>query len=110
MFSNYTPVQNMIFVSDEEARNYYLPPNSKVLLMSKDKPVFYVKTTDAIGQPNIDTYSFKKEEPAPLPQQTANAPTPAPANVVTKEDLDAFKAELLTLLAPKAQEEVTTNV
>ena len=103
MFSNYTPVQNMIFVSDEEARNYYLPPNSKVLLMSKDKPVFYVKTTDTIGQPNIDTYSFKKEEPAPQPTTT-------PANVVTKEDLDAFKAEILTLLAPKAQEEVNPNV
>ena len=107
MFSNYTPVQNMIFVSDEEARNYYLPPNSKVLLMSKDKPVFYVKTTDAIGQPNIDTYSFKKEEPQPTPTQQ---PAPTPANVVTKEDLDAFKAEILTLLAPKSQEEVNPNV
>lgn len=106
MFSNYTPVQNMIFVSEDEARTYYLPPNSKVLLMSKDKPVFYVKTTDAIGQPTIDTYSFKKEEPV-TPSAPANAN--ATANSITKDDLDAFKAEILALIAQTQQKEDNAN-
>lgn len=108
MFSNYAPVQNMIFVSEDEARTYYLPPNSKVLLMSKDKPVFYVKTTDAIGQPTIDTYSFKKEEPV-TPSAPANANAPANSNAITKDDLDAFKAEILALIAQTQQKEDNAN-
>lgn len=91
MFSNYAPVHNMIFVSDDEVKTYYLPPNSKVLLMSKDKPIFYVKSTDTIGQPTIDVYSFKKEETSSSSQ---------PSNGVTKDEFDAFKAEILALLAP----------
>lgn len=91
MYGSYAPVQNMIFVSDEEAQRYILPPNSKVLLMSKDKPVFYVKTTDSLGQYTIDTYSFEKITPA---QQTD-------PNVVTQADLAAFKEELIALLTPR---------
>lgn len=106
MFSNYTPVQNMIFVSEEEARTYYLPPNSKVLLMSKDKPVFYVKTTDTIGQPHIDTYSFVKEEPV-TPSASSNSNSNS--NSITKDDLDAFKAEILALITQTQQKEDNTN-
>lgn len=91
MYGSYAPVQNMIFVSDEEAQRYILPPNSKVLLMSKDKPVFYVKTTDSLGQYTIDTYSFERLTPA---QQTD-------PNVVTQADLAAFKEELIALLTPR---------
>lgn len=90
MFS-YTPVQNMIFVTEEEAARYILPPNSKVLLMSKDKPVFYVKTTDTLGQYSLDTYRFEKIAPA----------QPADPNVVTQADLAAFKEELIALLTAK---------
>lgn len=90
MFS-YTPVQNMIFVTEEEAARYILPPNSKVLLMSKDKPVFYVKTTDTLGQYTLDTYKFEKITPA----------QPSDPNVVTQADLAAFKEELLAILTPK---------
>lgn len=93
MFS-YTPVQNMIFVTEEEAARYILPPNSKVLLMSKDKPVFYVKTTDTLGQYTLDTYKFEKITPTP-----ASDP-----NVVTQADLAAFKEELLALLKQPTEE------
>ena len=98
MFS-YTPVQNMIFVTEEEAARYILPPNSKVLLMSKDKPVFYVKTTDTLGQYTLDTYKFEKITPTP-----ASDP-----NVVTQADLAAFKEELLTLLTKQSTEEPQAN-
>lgn len=98
MFS-YTPVQNMIFVTEEEAARYILPPNSKVLLMSKDKPVFYVKTTDTLGQYTLDTYKFEKITPA----------QPSDPNVVTQADLAAFKEELLTLLTKQSTEEPQAN-
>lgn len=96
---NFTPVQNMIFVSEEDARNYMIPPNSKVLLMSKDKPVFYVKTTDTLGQSTFDTYKFEKIQPAPQ----------IDPNVVTRADLEAFKSELIALLATTAQSTTTTT-
>ena len=92
MFStNYAPIQNMIFVSEEEARNYFIPANSKVLLMGKEKPVFYVKTSDSLGQTVIETYSFKKVEPQ----------TNLPSNAVSKDDFDAFKREILALIKPQ---------
>lgn len=48
--------------------------------MDKEKPQFYVKSSD--GQ--LDTYTFAKVEPTPP---------------VTKQDLDAFKQEILSLLS-----------
>ena len=75
---------NMIFVTADEARNYYVPPNTKMLLMDKEKPQFYVKSSD--GQ--LDTYTFAKVEPTPP---------------VTKQDLDAFKQEILSLLNPNKE-------
>lgn len=92
----YTPVQNIIFVSEDELRNYIIPPNSKVLLMDREKPKFYVKTSDSLGQYTIDVYTFKKEE---------NAST-APNQAITRSDLDNFKQEILALISTR---EVTAN-
>lgn len=98
MYNSYLPVQNLIFVSEDEARNYNIPPSSKVLLMSKDSSKFWIKTSDSWGQTTLDTYSFKKEEPAP--------PVTA-SQYITKDDLARFKDELLALItSPK---EVTDN-
>ena len=83
----YGPLQNMIFVTDEEARNYFIPPNSKVLLMSKDKPEFYVKSSDSLGQYTFDTYTFQKKQQQPA---------------VTQADFDAFKQDILALLTHPA--------
>ena len=93
----YGPLQNLIFVTEDEARSYFIPPNSKVLLMSKDKPEFYIKSTDSLGQYTFDTYTFQKKQ---QPQ------------VVTQADFDAFKQDILTLLTASAhttQQEVTNN-
>lgn len=97
----YGPLQNLIFVTEDEARSYFIPPNSKVLLMSKDKPEFYIKSTDSLGQYTFDTYTFQKKQ---QPQ------------VVTQADFDAFKQDILTLLThtpttttQPQQQEVTNN-
>lgn len=93
----YGPLQNLIFVTEDDARSYFIPPNSKVLLMSKDKPEFYIKSTDSLGQYTFDTYTFQKKQ---QPQ------------VVTQADFDAFKQDILALLThptPTTQQEVTNN-
>lgn len=90
----YGPLQNLIFVTEEEARSYFIPPNSKVLLMSKDKPEFYIKSTDSLGQYTFDIYTFQKKQ---QPQ------------VVTQADFDAFKQDILTLLTTSAHTPTTTT-
>lgn len=96
MYGSYTPMQNMIFVSDDEAQRYILPPNSKVLLMSKDNPIFYVKTTDTLGQATIDSYRFER----------INSTTP---NTVTQADFAKFKDEILALLSRPKEDPESDN-
>ena len=86
----------MIFVSDDEAQRYILPPNSKVLLMSKDNPIFYVKTTDTLGQATIDSYRFER----------INSTTP---NTVTQADFAKFKDEILALLSRPKEDPQSDN-
>ena len=86
----------MIFVSDDEAQRYILPPNSKVLLMSKDNPIFYVKTTDTLGQATIDSYRFER----------INSTTP---NTVTQADFAKFKDEILALLSRPKEDPESDN-
>lgn len=90
----YGPLQNLIFVTEEEARSYFIPPNSKVLLMSKDKPEFYIKSTDSLGQYTFDIYTFQKKQ---QPQ------------VVTQADFDAFKQDILALLTHPTPTTTTTQ-
>lgn len=99
MYGSYTPMQNMIFVSDDEAQRYILPPNSKVLLMSKDNPVFYVKTTDTLGQATIDSYRFER----------INSTAPTDPNMVTQADFAKFKDEILALLSRPKEDPQSDN-
>lgn len=97
--------QSFIFINaEEDAQQYILPPNHTALLMCRQKPIFYIKSTDSLGQPTLDRYSFKKEPPQ----------TTLPDNVVTIEQFNAFKDEIKSLLTPTPQQtqtqEVTANV
>lgn len=90
-------IQNMIFVTEEEANRYYVAPGHQVMLMNRDKPIFYVKSSDTFGMATMEQYSFTK-----IPQSSQS-----PTSAVTREDFDAFKQEILTLLSQT--KEVSSN-
>ena len=50
----------------ESARMYQVEPNSKTILMDRDKPRFYLVEADAAGQRRVEAYDFQAaEEPKP---------------------------------------------
>lgn len=88
---------NLIFVTKEEAQAYLLPANSTILLLDRDEPKFYIKSTDAIGQSSIKTYKFEEIQPDP-----ATIP-------LTQADLLNFKNEILSILNVSKQENTTNE-
>lgn len=88
-FNSHTPVDNLIFVSEEEARAYILPPSSRMILMDKDQPRFFIKSTDQYGQSTLTPYVFTT--PTPASPQTIETPQP---QYVTREEFETFKASL----------------
>ena len=67
------------------AQAYLIAPNSTVLLMDSDNPIFYIKTSDLSGKATIQ--AFKYEELHQAPQQ--NSPV-----YVTREEFETFKRGL----------------
>lgn len=80
----YQSVQNIIFVTEAEAKAYLLPSNSQVLLMDKDAPVFYIKTTDPLGQSTLRVFDFTER-----PLQNTDTTI-----ADLKAEIDALKAQL----------------
>lgn len=76
----------LIFVNEEDANRYYVPPNTSTLLMDKDNPIFYIKTSDALGRTTMEKFTFTKVEP------------PTPPQYVTMEDFAALNAKIDALL------------
>lgn len=90
--------QNIIFVTEDEAKSYMLPPNTKILLMDKYQPIFYIKTTDSLGYTAaFESYSF-----APISAQTQQ-------QAITKSDLDALKEEILAIVNTQSHKEDAFN-
>lgn len=77
----------LIFVNEEDAQRYYVPPNTSTLLMDKDNPIFYIKTSDALGRTTMEKFTFTKVEP------------PAPPQYVTMEEFASLNAKIDALLA-----------
>ena len=86
---------NINFVTEDEAKNYALPPNTRVLLMDKTQPIFYVKTSDFMGNHTIARYSFKE---VPF-TQTENTPTP-PTIESLRDEIIKIVDERLATRAP----------
>lgn len=78
MFPNYNPQsygqQNIYTYVDgiSGAKNYPVQPNATVLLMDNDKPVFYQKSANNVGQTTIKYFVFKEVKEEDL---TRTAPT-----------------------------------
>lgn len=82
----------------EGAKGFAMPPNQTILLMDSDNPMFYLKTSNNLGQAFIKAYKFEEVNlDAPtLPQTTK-------IDYVTKKDLDDLKAYIENGYVKKAQ-------
>ena len=73
----------------ESAKQYQMPPNSRVALFDANDDIFYIKQTDASGFPLIRKFRFVEEveEPLKLPIEENK--------YLTVEEFNKFKEELL---------------
>ena len=75
--------QTIQYVSDKQsAETYQMQPNSSVILMDSNLSRFYMKQTDASGKATIRAYDFRE------------AKEDKPAEYVTKEEFEKFKASM----------------
>ena len=83
---------NILYATEQEARNYYLTPSSQALFMDPSAPTFYFKTVDAFGQPDfiIADFTIRTQPPQDNPP-------------LTRADLDTFRAEILALIQSQPQ-------
>ena len=87
------PYNNILYATEQEARNYYLTPSSQALFMDPSAPTFYFKTVDAFGQPDFVIADFTIRT-----QQPTDDKTP-----LTRADLDTFRSEIMALITPQSQ-------
>ena len=87
----FTPHQYFTFINTEEdASQYIVPSGTTVLLICRNAPYFFIKSSDSLGQYTTDRYEFKKAPYAPTPN--------IPDNLITKDQFEAFKDEIRSLL------------
>lgn len=71
----------------EGAKAYQVYPNQTMLLMDSEKPVFYFKSSNAIGQTSIKAFKFEEID--------INATQPQYA---LKSDIEEIKSQLKELI------------
>lgn len=54
------PIQDIRFVTSEEAKAYIVYPNNKVLLIDRQNNIAHLKTADNMGQSSSKTYKFQE--------------------------------------------------
>lgn len=81
------PFNDVKFVTEDEAKAYIVMPNMKVMLMDRDKSVFYIKSADSMGKSTLEGFRYSKLEDNS--QETQNAQNDS-KNWLTKDDLSNF--------------------
>ncbi|MCM1437801.1 MAG: hypothetical protein NC131_01125 [Roseburia sp.] len=96
------PIQGVMFASEDEAKSYILNPNSRVLLINREKGEAYLKSADGLGQTYIEPYTFTKKtaeqvqaEKATKIDTSAFVTKDAAKNFVTTDDLDKLSNKLI---------------
>lgn len=88
----YTQTQQMgqyTFVNGYKgALDYVLPANSTMILMDNNEPVFYLKSTNAMGQATMKKYRFEEVIEKTMPEN----------QYVTIEQFNALNEKLDALL------------
>lgn len=83
------------------ANAWKMYPNSMDTLMDNvNDNIFYIKTSDNIGKTNLRAFKYTEISLDDIPIKDPNMPVmpSVPQNVVTREDFDAFKSEILAAL------------
>ena len=111
---NQQPMNNgIIWVQGEAgAKSYLVAPNTTVQLWDSEDQVIYLKSADASGMPSIKTLDYTIRE-----MKQTHVPAVGNQNFdiyATKEDLDALRAEMRSMIAVKtsqkaAKKEVEEN-
>lgn len=86
-----TPIQDIRFVTSEEAKAFIVMPNSKALLIDKNGGVAHLKTADNMGQSVTQYFKFEQvnADGSPIKPQE---PTPQVdfGQFAKKEELNGF--------------------
>lgn len=93
------PMNNIQLATLDEAKAYILTPNSQMLFLDKDKQRCYLKTSDAYGQSNLETYNLQKQEQSQEIQAATVEPVPKEIDMseyAKTENVDSLKQELET--------------
>lgn len=87
------PIQDIKFVTADEAKAYIVMPNTKVMLMDRDKSIFYIKSADSLGKSTLEGYKYTKLEDNSSESVSPQIDT---KDFVRKEDLQSFLSDFLT--------------
>ena len=87
------------FVSGmDEVNAWIVQPGRSVFLFDRNKNTFYIKSVDINGMPKpIEICDYQRREEKKM-DDTSQKP-----DFATKEDLEAFKAEILAMIPKKPQ-------
>lgn len=55
-----TPIQDLRFVTSEEAKAHIVYPNSNALLIDKNNGLAYLKSADGLGQSTMRTFKYEE--------------------------------------------------
>lgn len=80
------------------AQAYIIAPNSALILMDSDNPIFYIKTSDSSGRASIQAFRYEELKP------TQAQPVQDNQMYVTKEEFERFKASILNKTAEEVEE------
>lgn len=60
------PFNDIKFVTADEAKAYIVAPNTKVMLMDRDKSIFYIKSADSLGKSTLEGFKYSKLNENPI--------------------------------------------
>lgn len=90
------------FVTEAEAKAYIVMPNTRVMLMDRDKSVFYIKSADSLGKSTLEAFKYSKMENTTGENISTNVDT---SKFVRVDDLNNFATvEQIQSLEQKIEE------
>lgn len=72
----------------EGAKAFPMTPDTRIMLMDQNEPIFYMKASNMLGQSTITVYRFEEVQQGTQTQEPCSAPqqTPVP-EFLTKDDI-----------------------